>query len=140
LSWYLCTIASNAKENWRLCIDSKTWGIITTNRYSSGDRARKGDQLLFWLAGTGYVGFGEVSQDTRPPLSSSEVPWQGGQERFGLVIPLVEIIEFESPILLKFITRKQQETQIDQSMFQRGFMPINDSAANLILSKAKKLL
>lgn len=140
MSWYLCTIASGAKENWKLCIDSKTWGIITTNRYSSGDRARKGDQLLFWLAGTGYVGFGKVSQDTRPPVSSDEVPWQGGQERFGLVIPMTEVIQFDSPILLKFTNRKQEGTQIDQSMFQRGFMPINDRAANLILMKAKFLI
>lgn len=137
MSWYLCTIASTAKLNWQLCRESKTWGIITTNRYSSGDRARKGDHLLFWLAGTGYVGFGQVSENTRPPLSSIETPWEGGKDRFGLVIPLSGITEFTFPIHLKFINRKQQETQIDQNMFQRGFMPINDISAHIVLNRAE---
>ena len=136
MSWYLCTIASSAKVNWRLCKESNTWGIITTNRYSSGDRARKDDHLLFWLAGTGYVGFGQVSENTRPPLSSMETPWEGGRDRFGLVIPISEIIEFPVPIHMKFVNRKQQDTQFDQSMFQRGFMPITDNSAHLVLGRA----
>jgi hypothetical protein len=63
----------------------------------------------------------------------SEVPWQGGSERYGLVIPLTELIEIKPPLLLKFINRKQELTNLDQSMFQRGFMPITDSAANAVL-------
>ena len=136
MSWYLCTISSTARLNWQLCKESNTWGIITTNRYSSGDRARKGDHLLFWLAGTGYVGFGQVSENTRPPLSGIETPWEGGKDRFGLVIPMFAITEFVSPIHLKFVNRKQQETGIDQNMFQRGFMPINDTSAHIVLNRA----
>ena len=139
MSWYLCTIASKSKENWKLCKESNTWGIITSSGYSSGDRARKGDRLLFWLGGTGYVGHGEVGEDTRPPLSNSEVPWQGGQERFGLVIPINGITEFATPIFLKFSNRKQEGTKIDQSLFQRGFMPINDSSADVVLNFSLKI-
>jgi len=133
----LCSIASSSKINWKLCKDSLTWGLITTSQYASGDRARKDDSLLFWLAGTGYVGFGKVSEDTRPPKSILEAPWLGGQDRYGLVIPLSEIWEFNPPLLLKFNNRKQQLTQLDQSMFQRGFMPITDFAANEVLVTAQ---
>lgn len=132
LAWYLCTIASTSKVNWGLCKTSKTWGILTTGDYSSHDRARKGDNLLFWLAGRGYVGYASVTEDTRAPQEDSEVPWQGGQERYGLVIPLSDIIEFSSPVLLKFVNRKQAVTGLDQSMFQRGYMPITDSAASSV--------
>ena len=44
-----------------------------------------------------------------------------------------ELIEIKPPLLLKFINRKQELTNLDQSMFQRGFMPITDSAANAVL-------
>ena len=129
MSWYLCTIASTASVNWSLCKSSKTWGILTTGGYSSHDRARKGDNLLFWLAGIGYVGFAEVIENTRAPENELEVPWDGGKARYGLVIPLSEVVEFKSPVLLKFANRKQMITGLDQSMFQRGYMPITDVAA-----------
>lgn len=137
MTWYLCTIASSSKINWKLTIQSKTWGLITSSSYGSGDRSRQDDSLLFWLAGSGYVGFGKVSEDTRAPKNISEVPWQGGSERYGLVIPMSEIIEFENPIMLKFQNRKQLLTNLDQSMFQRGFMPITNNAANEVLSLAQ---
>jgi hypothetical protein len=137
MTWYLCTIASSSKINWKLTIQSKTWGLITSSSYGSGDRSRQDDSLLFWLAGSGYVGFGNVSEDTRAPKNISEVPWQGGSERYGLVIPMSEIIEFENPIMLKFQNRKQLLTNLDQSMFQRGFMPITNNAANEVLSLAQ---
>jgi hypothetical protein len=136
LTWYLCTISSSSKKNWALCKESLTWGLITSSQYGSGDRARKGDTLLFWLAGTGYVGFGEVLEDTRPPKNASEVPWQGGSERYGLIIPLSGITEIHPPLLLKFINRKQELTRLDQSMFQRGFMPITDVAAKEVLDSS----
>ena len=113
--------------------------MITSSQYGSGDRARKGDTLLFWLAGTGYVGFGEVLEDTRPPKNASEVPWQGGSERYGLIIPLSGITEIHPPLLLKFINRKQELTRLDQSMFQRGFMPITDVAAKEVLDSSNVL-
>ena len=137
MTWYLCTISSSSRINWKLTIQSKTWGLITSSRYGSGDRSRQDDSLLFWLAGSGYVGFGNVSEDTRAPKNISEVPWQGGSERYGLVIPMSEIIEFEKPIMLKFQNRKQLLTNLDQSMFQRGFMPITNNAANEVLSLAQ---
>jgi hypothetical protein len=67
------------------------------------------------------------------------VPWQGGQERFGLVIPINGITEFATPIFLKFSNRKQEGTKIDQSLFQRGFMPINDSSADVVLNFSLKI-
>lgn len=132
MAWYLCTIASSSKKNWDLCKQSKTWGILTKGGYASGDRARKDDHLLFWLGGVGYVGHAKVIENTRPPINSEEVPWMGGQERYGLVIPLEAIQVFKKPIMLKFINRRQEVTGLDQSMFQRGYMPIIDLVAQEI--------
>lgn len=134
MGWYLCTIASTSKINWELCKKSKTWGINTKGQYSSKDKARKDDQLLFWLGGKGFVGFATVSEHMRAPKDIDEVPWMGGPERYGLVIPFTQLIEFEKPRMLKFLNRKQEKTGIDQSMFQRGYMPITDASANAVLS------
>lgn len=133
MSWYLCTVASTSKINWELCKVSLTWGINTKGEYSSKDKARKGDHLLFWLGGKGFVGYAKVLEDTRPPIRTEEVPWSGGQETYGLIIPLEQLVEFTSPRMLKFINRKQILTGLDQSMFQRGYMPITDAAANSVI-------
>lgn len=133
MGWYLCTIASTSKRNWELCKVSKTWGINTKAEYSSKDRARKDDNILFWLGGKGFIGYAKVSEDMRPPISPDETPWMGGREIYGLVIPLEDLIEFETPKMLKFINRRQDKTGLDQSMFQRGYMPITDVSAQTVI-------
>lgn len=133
MGWYLCTIASTSKMNWELCKKSNTWGINTKGDYTSRDRARKNDQLLFWLGGKGFVGYAKVSEDTRAPKNIDEVPWMGGQARYGLIIPLEDIVEFDSPKMLKFTNRRQEKTGLEQSMFQRGYMPITDASANSVI-------
>jgi hypothetical protein len=133
MGWYLCTVASTSQKNWELCKNSLTWGINTKGDYSSKDKARKGDFLLFWLGGKGFVGYAKVLEDTRAPNRPEEVPWNGGQATYGLIIPLVDLVEFESPRMLKFVNRKQTKTGLDQSMFQRGYMPINDVAAAAVI-------
>jgi hypothetical protein len=134
MSWYLCTIAATSKRNWELCLDSKTWGISTQSGFASKDMAREGDYLLFWLAKIGFVGFAEVAADTRPPVSSGEVPWLGGATKYGLVVPLKNINQFNPPIKLNFEGRTQEKTKLDQYMFQRGYMPIPDEAANSVVA------
>jgi EVE domain len=136
MAWYLCTISASSKRNWELCKESQTWGINTSAGYASMDKARKKDNLLFYLATVGFIGFAEVAEDTRPPKSSAEAPWLGGISRFGLVIPLKPIKEFSKPYKLKFIDKKQEITNLDNSMFQRGYMPINDSVGELIVDLA----
>jgi hypothetical protein len=137
MAWYLCTIASNSKVNWDLCKVSRTWGINTQGGHGSRDRAREGDDLLFWLGGIGYVGHAKVVENTRAPIEEYEVPWPGGLQRYGLVIPLEEINEFKNPLKLRFTNRKQELTNLDQSMFQRGFMPITNVVAESIKKLAK---
>lgn len=139
MAWYLCTIASTSKNNWNLCKRSLTWGISTRSGYASGDRARKGDYLLFWLGGEGFVGTAEVKEDTRAPISDNEVPWSGGRSQYGLVIPLTNVRIFEKPLKLTFENRVQNKTGLEQFVFQRGYMPISDTAAMTAVSEAKKL-
>lgn len=133
MSWYLCTISATSKKNWELCKISGTWGISSGPGFASRDRARSGDNLLFWLGSVGYVGTAVVSENSRPPLTDEEVPWFGGRDRFGLIIPFIELLEFHPPRKIGFTGRVQKGTSLDQSVFQRGFMPINDSAANFVI-------
>ncbi len=137
MAWYLCTISSRSKENWHYCKKSSTWGIQTLGEYASKDRARKNDNLLFWIGGVGYVGVAKVKRDTRVPSSDDEVPWAGGKQRFGLIIPFNNLNEFENPLLFRFENRIQDKTGLDQSYFQRGYMPINDSVANVVMKFLK---
>jgi hypothetical protein len=135
MGWYLCTIASTSRRNWNLCKESNTWGINTKGDYSSHDKARKGDNLLFWLGGEGFVGYARVIEDTRPPKNMIEVPWNGGQETYGLIIPIDSPIEFSSPKKFSFVNRRQEKTGLDQSMFQRGYMPITDASAEAVIGE-----
>ena len=134
LGWYLCTIAAGSKRNWDLCKISKTWGVNTNSEYVSKDRARKDDNLLFWLGGKGYLGYAKVTEDMRPPISREETPWVGGQQIYGLVIPLELLVEFEVPRKLRFTNRIQDKTGLEQSMFQRGYMPITDLSAQVVIN------
>lgn len=135
MAWYLCTIASSSKKNWDLCQQSLTWGISTKSGFASGDKARKGDNLIFWIGGIGFVGTARAAEDTRPPINKKEVPWLGGQVQYGLVIPLDEIKLFRKPLKLTFENRKQRKTGLEQFVFQRGYMPITDEVAKIVLSE-----
>jgi hypothetical protein len=134
VAWYLCTLSSGSK-NWELCKRFNLWGINTSSGFASSDRARKKDFLLFWRAGIGYVARAEVVEDSRPPISEVEAPWLGGTQRYGLIVPFSHLQEFPSPVLLRFQNNKQELTLLNQSAFQRGFIPINDSVAEKVLSQ-----
>jgi len=138
MSWYLCTLSAGSK-NWELCKKSGTWGINTAAGFASSDRARKNDSLLFWRAGIGYVAHALVSEDCRPPITKEEAPWLGGPQKFGLVIPFVNLHEFVKPVLLRFQDNKQEQTLLPPSALQRGFIPINDSIAGVVLALSRSL-
>ena len=133
MAWFLCTISSTSKSNWQKCKDANMWGIATSTGFASNDVARKGDSLLFWLSGIGFVGYSNVTETTRRPKEASETPWLGGADKYGLVIPMKLVKEIHPPLKLKFIDGRQEKTGILQPYFQRGFMPINDSAANVVI-------
>lgn len=137
MSWYLCTISAGS-NNWELCRKSSTWGINTSSGFASSDRARKNDSLLFWRAGIGYVAQALVSEDCRSPRSKQEAPWLGGPQKFGLIIPFVNLVEFSEPILLRFSNNRQERTLLPHSALQRGFIPINDSTAEVVLALVNK--
>ena len=114
------------------------WGIATSTGYASNDSARKGDQLLFWISGVGYVGYADVIENTRRPADPGETPWLGGSTKYGLVIPMKMATEIQPPLKLKFEDGRQIGTGILQAYFQRGFMPINDDSANVVIELLSK--
>jgi hypothetical protein len=139
MAWYLCTIAASSKGNWQKCIDSGMWGIATSADNTRIDPAREGDELLFWLAGSGYCGYAKVLENTRKPKDSSETPWLGGMSRYSLVVPMKVVREFKTPLKMKFANGKQELTGILQPYFQRGYMPISDDSAQSVIDLAKEL-
>ncbi len=96
---------------------------------------KKGDQLLFWLGGRGYVGFGIVADSGRAPARREEVPWAGGLARWSFVIPMRVQVEVKEPIRLKFSRSVQDETGFAATRFQRGFSAIDDARAQMVAER-----
>lgn len=129
MSWFLCTIAKQSARNWEICKNIGLWGISTNSDRARVTRAVAGDNLLFWLSSAGYLGYGTVLEDTRPPISDEEAPWGGGRRRYGLVVPMHVEYECERPVWIAFENNRQKITNIPQFALQRGFALIPDQAA-----------
>ena len=97
--------------------------------------------MLFWYARHGFLGFGEITADTRSPIGPEETPWAGGHHRFSKVIPFKLTFEASSPVFVPFVSGKQIETGISSFTLQRGLASITnqafDKAQELILSGYK---
>lgn len=125
--------------NWEICREYALWGIKTSSGFASVDRARKGDNLLFWRSKIGFAATALVTEDSRTPQTPNETPWPGGMKTYGIVIPFSNLKEFETPVYLKFHLYKQEITGLSSSALQRGFVPITDKIANqvILLSQGK---
>jgi len=138
MAWILCTISAQSKGNWEICKEAKMWGVSTYANYGGIPKAKKGDHLLFWLAGAGYVGVGKVTEDCRPPFGPSETPWPEGRHRYGLVVPMKLIIDLKKPHWIAFKNGRQEISGIALPVFRRGYKSIQNSQAEPILKILKE--
>lgn len=135
MGWLLATISKTEKKNWDLCKSVGLWGISVQGENNYIPKAEKDDFLLFWVGGVGFVGVGKASEKMRVPLNEAEIPWRGGLTRYGFVVPFKLVDEFTPAILLPFKDNFQVETGIPLAYFRRGFQPITDAQANVVLKK-----
>lgn len=135
MSSWICVISDKSPKNWGLCKEIGLFGIAAYNRKLLVV-PKLNDQMLFWYARHGFLGFGQVTADSRSPAGPEETPWAGGIYRFSKVIPFKLTFEAPSPIFVPFVSGKQIETGISSFTLQRGFTTITDQA----FDKAKELI
>lgn len=130
MAWYLCTISRHEPRNWERCKEAGLWGVPGESK--AAREVKKGDQLLFWMGGRGYIGFGQVTDLGRVPLRRDEVPWAGGLARWSYIIPMRVQVEIKQPVRLKFSHSVQELTGFAATHFQRGFASIADKPAQTV--------
>lgn len=129
MTWFIGAIAKESAHNWDLCKDIKLFGISTGGRKVGASNIKKGDKLLIWLGGSGFIGIADITGNPRNPISREEAPWGGGLHRFGLVFPIKVVYEPKAPVWLGFKDGKQEKTGMPQFTLRKGFGSIPDSAA-----------
>lgn len=132
MSWYVAAISKQSTHNWDLCKDVGLFGISTQGRRVNITNVEKGDKILVWIGGKGFVARATINSVPRPPRDKGETPWGGGLHRFGIVIPISVDIEVESPIWLGFKDGKQIDTGMSQFALRKSFSLIDDSVAKKI--------
>lgn len=133
MAWFVCAVSPREKKNWDLCKESGFWG------YTRGAApGTVGDQLLFWVGGRGYVGYGVVVGDPHEPSDRSEAPWPGSVYRFTSVVPFKLQYEAKNPVFLRFKSNVQEVTGFNTANLQRGMSRVPDSAAGLVVELLHK--
>jgi len=131
MTWFVGAIATQSAHNWQLCKDVNLFGISTNGRKVGASNIKKGDKLLVWLGGRGFVGIADIVGPARNPASRDEAPWGGGLHRFGLVFPIRVKFEPSAPVWLGFAGGKQVRTGMPQFSIRKGFSMIPDSVGQL---------
>lgn len=136
-TWYLCTIGKGRSANWQICKDYGLWGVASVPGKTRRVSARKGDMLLFYMAGEGLIGYGEITAEPYAPSSKDDLPWPGGKYRFKTVIPFKLSFESMSPVQVKFESMKFPGTDVHTSRLQKGFSLISNKDALRIIELMK---
>lgn len=136
MSWFIGAIAKESAHNWSLCKDISLFGISTGGRKVGASNIKKGDKLLVWLGGSGYIAVAKITGTPRNPASREEAPWGGGLHRFGLVFPIEVTYEPNAPVWLGFEGGKQLKTGMAQFSLRKGFSSIPDAVGE----SAEKLI
>lgn len=117
-----------------MCQKHGLWGIAQTSYHIDPNRAQPGDRLIFWLAGSGFLGTAVVTGRTYAPESHSDVPWPGGTYRWGLLVPIEVDYVCKEPVRLRFQHGRMELTGISNFALRRGFITIPDAAAEAALA------
>lgn len=136
MSSWICVISNQSPKNWGLCKEFGLYGIAAYNR-KLHNLVKKDDQMLFWYARHGFLGYGIATEDSRTPTGPEEVPWGGGISRFSIVVPFKVVYECLDPVPLPFVSGKQLKTGISAYTLQRGFASITEDAASAAIKEMR---
>jgi hypothetical protein len=134
MSSWICVISNQSPKNWGLCKEFGLYGIAAYNR-KLNQLVNKEDQMLFWYARHGFLGYGIATENSRTPTGPEEVPWGGGISRFSIVVPFKLLYECVDPVPLAFVSGKQLKTGISAFTLQRGFASITEDSANTAIKE-----
>jgi hypothetical protein len=133
MTWFVGAIAKESAKNWAICKELGLYGISTAGRSFKIDFVRKGDGILVWQAGTGWIAVARATDNSRVPIDRNEAPWGGGLHRFGLVVPFKVEFEPSQPIFLRFENYIQTSTGLPQNALHRGFSQVSDEVAGKVI-------
>ena len=77
VSTFIAVIGKDNQENLSICIDSLCFGITNKGNTanSHAKEAKKGDRLYFWISGSGYDGYADISKVEQVSPSTSIPNW-----------------------------------------------------------------
>jgi len=138
-SWFICTISKEGFKNWEICKEISAWGIAASgDRKPKLDRVKKGDHLVFYAAGKGFIATAIVTGAMKRPTTKDEAPWAGGIYRYGAIVPFKILIELTDPLKIPFTNMMFEDTQIHTSRLQKGFSMISGVDGNSLYERMKK--
>jgi len=140
-SWFICTISKEGFKNWEICKEISAWGIAASGeRKPRLDRVVKGDHLIIYAAGKGFLSTAIVTSPMRRPLSHEEAPWPGGVYRYGAIVPFKILIETKNPLKISLTKMVFDGTEIHTSRLQKGFSMISGHDGNFLYQQMKRNL
>lgn len=126
---YVYTILGKSPRNCELCRETGMYGIPGHNRKQS---ARKGERIVIWMGGNGYIAEVEIAADPRIPQSRDEAPWPGGLYTYGWVIPFKIALEVKNGVTFPFVGQQQQRTGVSKAGLQRSLALVSAEGAKVI--------
>ena len=121
MRYFVATISPKYPKNYDQCKVSGLWGM--TNRKAEAELVSKGDRILFWLGGVGFVGEAEALEKVRELSGYDWKPYDPRDFNWGFKIKFLR--EFETPLHYRFPGGVNSVIGIKSSDFQfKAFFPI----------------
>lgn len=138
-SWFICTISKEGFKNWEICKNISAWGIAASgDRKPKLDSVKKGDHLVIYAAGKGFISTAVVTGPMKRPTTKEQAPWAGGVYRYGAIVPFKILIELSEPLKIPFTKMFFDRTQIHTSRLQKGFSMISGVDGNYLYQEMVK--
>jgi len=144
MKYFIATISPRFPKNYDTCKALGLWGM--TNLKVDAELVRKGDKILFYLGGVGFISIAEAEESVRKLSGNDWKPYDPRNFEWGFKIKFIE--EFDEPHRYSFPGGKNPETGIRSSDFQfKAFFQIDEiqyekikraEGAGRISPKAKK--
>lgn len=114
MKYFIATISPRFPKNYDTCKALGLWGM--TNLKADAELVRKGDKILFYLGGIGFISIAEAEETVRKLSGNDWKPYDPRDFKWGFKIKFLE--EFDKPRRYRFPGGKNPETGIKSSDFQ----------------------
>lgn len=150
MNTFIAVIGKESQENLSICIDSLCFGITNKGNTanSHAKEAIKGDRLYFWVSGSGYDGYAEISEVEQVSPTSSIPNWIKPKQVKDIDNPWTYLLHFDKYEKLKkrkyfsFVDGIQEVTGIKQAWLLQSLIRLPqefESKMNEILISGKEV-